>query len=53
MIVLGRRRLSGLERVLFGSVSRIVVERAPCSVLIVRPREPRHRPSHPIAAAAP
>ena len=40
-IVLGSRRLSGLQRLVRGSVGRTVVRRAPCAVLVVkgRPRE--------------
>lgn len=37
-IVLGSRSLSGLRRSVLGSVSRAVVRRAPCAVLVVKGR---------------
>lgn len=37
LIIMGSRGLTGLERVLHGSVSSQVVADAPCSVLVVRP----------------
>jgi nucleotide-binding universal stress UspA family protein len=40
LIVVGNRGLGTLDRFLLGSVSTAVVQRAPCSVLIVRRREP-------------
>lgn len=36
LIVIGSRGLTGLDRVLRGSVSSQVVEEAPCSVLIIK-----------------
>lgn len=36
LIVMGSRGLSGLKRILLGSVSGHVLDRAPCSVLVVR-----------------
>lgn len=36
LVILGSRRLSGLQRILLGSVSRRVARHALCSVLIVR-----------------
>ena len=36
LIVLGRRKMSGLKRTLVGSVSSYVVANAPCSVLVVK-----------------
>jgi nucleotide-binding universal stress UspA family protein len=38
-IVVGSHGLTGLERFLLGSVSRAVVQHAPCSVLVVRKRD--------------
>jgi nucleotide-binding universal stress UspA family protein len=37
LIVLGSRGLTGLDRILAGSVSSQVVEQAPCTVMIVKP----------------
>lgn len=37
LIVLGSRGLTGLKRILLGSVSSQIVEDAPCSVLVVKP----------------
>ena len=37
LIVIGSRGLTGMKRVLQGSVSSQVVEEAPCSVLVVKP----------------
>ena len=48
LIVLGSRRLTRMQRLLLGSVSRKVVEHAPCSVMIARPRRHRgHAPALP------
>ena len=42
LVVLGAYGLSGMELVLFGSVAKRVVHKAPCSVLIARKRvEPK------------
>jgi nucleotide-binding universal stress UspA family protein len=43
-IVLGSRKFGGLRRLVLGSVSRAVVRRAPCAVLVAkgRPSEARH-----------
>lgn len=38
LIVLGNRGLTGLKRILQGSVSSQVVADAPCSVLVVKPK---------------
>lgn len=38
LIVLGSRGLTGLKRILLGSVSSQIVEDAPCSVLVVKPK---------------
>ncbi|MBD2043508.1 universal stress protein [Microcoleus sp. FACHB-672] len=38
LIVLGSRGLTGMDRILQGSVSSQVVADAPCSVLVVKPR---------------
>ncbi|MGD1854358.1 MAG: universal stress protein [Leptolyngbyaceae cyanobacterium] len=40
LIVIGSRGLSGLKELLVGSVSYYVSHRAPCSVLIIRPKTP-------------
>ncbi|MBE9066870.1 universal stress protein [Leptolyngbya cf. ectocarpi LEGE 11479] len=40
LIVMGSRGLSGLKELLVGSVSYYVSHRAPCSVLITRPKSP-------------
>jgi nucleotide-binding universal stress UspA family protein len=39
LIVIGSRGLTGLKRILQGSVSSQVVADAPCSVLVVKPSE--------------
>jgi nucleotide-binding universal stress UspA family protein len=39
LIVIGRRGLTGIKRFLMGSVSRKVVDHAPCSVLVVKRKE--------------
>lgn len=39
IVVIGSRRKSGLAGALLGSVSRSVVQHAPCPVLVVRPGE--------------
>jgi nucleotide-binding universal stress UspA family protein len=39
LIVIGSRGLTGMKRIVQGSVSSQVVEDAPCSVLVVKPRE--------------
>ena len=41
LIVVGSRGLKGLKEMFLGSVSNYVTHHAPCSVLIVRPRERR------------
>ena len=38
LIVIGSRGLTGVKRIIQGSVSSQVVEDAPCSVLVVKPR---------------
>jgi nucleotide-binding universal stress UspA family protein len=38
LLVLGSRGLGMLDRLLLGSVNSAVVQRAPCSVLVVRER---------------
>jgi len=38
LIVIGSRGLTGLKRILHGSVSNQVVENAPCSVFVVKPK---------------
>jgi nucleotide-binding universal stress UspA family protein len=38
LIVLGSRGLTGMKRILLGSVSSQIVEDAPCSVLVVKPK---------------
>lgn len=38
MIVIGSRGLTGMKRILQGSVSNQVLENAPCSVLVVKPK---------------
>lgn len=43
LIVMGTRGLTGLSRVLLGSVARNVLVHAPCSVLIVREHTYEHR----------
>jgi nucleotide-binding universal stress UspA family protein len=37
LIVLGSRGLTGVDRILAGSVSSQVVEQSPCTVLVVKP----------------
>ncbi len=37
LIIIGSRGLTGVKRILQGSVSSQVVEDAPCSVLVVKP----------------
>ena len=39
LIVIGSRGLTGLKRIIQGSVCSQVVEEAPCSVLVVKPEE--------------
>lgn len=39
LIVLGTHGRQGLERILLGSVAEEVVRRAPCTVLVIRPRD--------------
>jgi nucleotide-binding universal stress UspA family protein len=39
LIVLGPRRMSGIERILLGSVSQAVATHAQCSVKIARERQ--------------
>lgn len=39
LIVLGTHGRQGLERILLGSVAEEVVRRAPCGVLVIRPRD--------------
>ena len=41
LIVMGTHGRSGFSHLLRGSVAENVVRRAPCSVLTVRPREPK------------
>ena len=41
LIVMGTHGRSGISHVLLGSVAENVVRRAPCSVLTVRPSEPK------------
>ncbi|HEY9763897.1 MAG TPA: universal stress protein [Trichocoleus sp.] len=38
LIILGSRGLTGLNRILQGSVSSQVLEDAPCSVMVIKPR---------------
>lgn len=38
LIILGSRGLTGLKRILQGSVSSQVLEAAPCSVMVIKPR---------------
>jgi nucleotide-binding universal stress UspA family protein len=38
LIVIGSRGLTGMTRIIQGSVSSQVVENAPCSVLVVKPK---------------
>lgn len=40
LLVVGSRGLSAAKRILLGSVSTALVNRAPCPVLVVRPRAP-------------
>jgi len=47
LIVLGSHQSRGLRRVLFGSVSEAVVERAPCGVLVVGGGDPEAPSSRP------
>lgn len=39
LIVVGHRGLSGIQRWITGSVAKKVVDHAPCSVLVVRPKD--------------
>jgi nucleotide-binding universal stress UspA family protein len=39
LLVVGTHDASGLERLLLGSISERLVRKAPCAVLVVRPRE--------------
>jgi len=39
LIVIGTRGLSGLKHLLLGSIAERVVQKAPCAVLTVKPRE--------------
>lgn len=39
LIVVGTHGRSGVERLLLGSVAEAVVRRAPCGVLVIRPRD--------------
>ena len=48
LIVIGSHGRSGLREFFLGSVSNYVVHHAPCSVLVVHPRE--HTESHPVQA---
>ncbi len=41
LIVVGSRGLNAVDRLLLGSTSTAVVQRAPCSVLVVRPQPSR------------
>ena len=45
LVVVGSRGLSAGGRLLIGSVSSSLVDRAPCPVLVVRPVARKHRPS--------
>lgn len=38
LIVLGSRGLTGMKKIVLGSVSSQIVEEAPCSVLVVKPK---------------
>ena len=40
VLVLGTHDPGGLERLLLGSVTEILVRKAPCSVVVVRPKRP-------------
>jgi len=52
VIVMGTRGLTGLSRILLGSVARNVLIHAPCSVLIVREHTyEKHRPAEAVGAA--
>ena len=46
LIVMGSRGLSGIRRILLGSVARNVLHQAPCSVLVVRGSDEGRRPEH-------
>jgi nucleotide-binding universal stress UspA family protein len=53
IIVMGTRGLTGLSRILLGSVARNVLIHAPCSVLIVREHTfERRRPAEAVGAGA-
>lgn len=53
LIVMGTRGLTGLSRILLGSVARNVLIHAPCSVLIVREHTfEGHRPAEAAGASA-
>lgn len=41
VVLVGTHGRKGLDRVLFGSVAEKVIREAPCSVLVIRPRELR------------
>jgi nucleotide-binding universal stress UspA family protein len=39
LVVVGHRGISGIQRLLLGSVGEHVTSHAPCSVLVVRPEQ--------------
>ena len=51
VIVVGTHGRSGMSRLLMGSVAEHVVRRAPCPVLVVRPREHEFVLPEPVTAA--